>query len=864
MSVFSKAKKYRKPSHSIDEKVKLLNQDLEKTGVVVESAPANSSTGVYSHTTFENDGDNVPKVIEDVPDPTGFRDTPTGGSADNASDIDPSDSSTWATGGQGMDDLINPNTLPVENGPDLTDQPTVETPDLTGFKPLRSDPDNPDSGMNKYSGIARTSLLGVWGTSTGIIGEGNKFHMVLAAFGWPTGPSGSSETLGDDYPSDRSFGGFYRGDDDATYSARLNMKATVNNIPEGGKWVPYKCWILFNSYGFGETWAQYKSNPSNIWREDGYAYVQVSVYAGPGKYNSQEPGKPQTTVVFQGGLGDPNYYPGNSGQGNYGLDNFGPLSDWIRDILDIGQNAFDWLWDQVNEVTEAESDFLGHLGHLGGEALDAFNDLVDDFKDFAGQIPPPAYETSFNIANSILQNKPIEQDITDVPHNDVVNLLNNLDPTSVSTSNQQVNYSDDNFYVDDSGQVHAHTPETFAEYGDQTGSVSTNAPTNWVDAVSAGVGYENPIASWGNAQTQFVIPDDGSEPYFLYTDHAYHNTQSTSSTEISNPITDFLSGVVHAAADLFYGTTSDSPNTGEMSGYPPNIAGDVVTNIKIPYSQLPPNYQAQIQSQGYNPGTKTESYNNEQLDEPQGNLLSEGDPALGWASPKHTDVDKDEKKRWFKQKDIQPEYPKKKPPKMVHDRHPDLLKGPKKDASKSNDLINVSDVDLLRNYNVRHDQIKKCRSIIKRLNSYITRNVGILIHLRERYPKDDPRLAQLNYKLDMQNAASDEYMSKHFPENEKLFNRVVKATQRSITLTDPKTYKDKKGKMTSYKKLLRVDYVLNEYDPKDSELKIKKIKSDKKSIGRFFRKPKKKTKDDILKDKMAVLDKEMKKTMPDW
>ena len=66
MSVFSKAKKYRKPSRSIDEKVKLLNQDLEKTGVVVESAPANSSTGVYSHTTFENDGDNVPKVIEDL------------------------------------------------------------------------------------------------------------------------------------------------------------------------------------------------------------------------------------------------------------------------------------------------------------------------------------------------------------------------------------------------------------------------------------------------------------------------------------------------------------------------------------------------------------------------------------------------------------------------------------------------------------------------------------------------------------------------------------------------------------------------------------------------------------------------------
>ena len=274
---------------------------------------------------------------------------------------------------------------------------------------------------------------------------------------------------------------------------------------------------------------------------------------------------------------------------------------------DIGQQR-----DPDSEDNHGNSGDNNLWGNLLDDLKDRFGDITDDLKDrldaawegltdFGGQIPPPAYELSFNIANSILQNKPINQDINSVPHNDVVNLLNNLDPTSISTSNQQVNYSDDNFYVDDSGQVHAHTPETFAEYGNQTGPASSNFPTNWWSALSAGAGYENPIASWGQAQTQFVIPDDGSEPYFLYTDHAYHNTQSASSTEISNAATNFLSNVVHAASDLIYGTTPDSPNTGAMSGYPPNIAGDVVTNIKIPYSQLPPNYQDQIQSQGYNP-----------------------------------------------------------------------------------------------------------------------------------------------------------------------------------------------------------------------------------------------------------------------
>ena len=44
-------------------------------------------------------------------------------------------------------------------------------------------------------------------------------------------------------------------------------------------------------------------------------------------------------------------------------------------------------------------------------------------------------------------------------------------------------------------------------------------------------------------------------------------------------------------------------------------------------------------------------------------------------------------------------------------------------------------------------------------------------------------------------------------------------------------------------------------------VRLKKRRS--KSVSRFFYKPKKKTKYDILKDKMVVLDKEIKKTMPD-
>ena len=239
---------------------------------------------------------------------------------------------------------------------------------------------------------------------------------------------------------------------------------------------------------------------------------------------------------------------------------------------------------------------------------------------------------------------------------------------------------------------------------------------------------------------------------------------------------------------------------------------------------------------------------------PQGKLISEG-----WASPKHTDIDKDEKKRWFSEKDIKPEYPKENPPKMVNGYHPKLL--PQLDTPIP--YIKVKKKDLLRAHKLTKDEAQKWTSLIDTLNAYIMRNPNMLAYARERYPKSDPHLAALNYKMDMQLAAADEYIETRFPENKRLYGKLMQATKRSIDLTDPKTFKSRKGKMTSINKLMRVDYVMSEYDPTDKEVKNKRIKSNKKSIGRFFRKPKKKTKSDILKDKMAVLDKEMKKTMPE-
>ena len=59
-----------------------------------------------------------------------------------------------------------------------------------------------------------------------------------------------------------------------------------------------------------------------------------------------------------------------------------------------------------------------------------------------------------------------------------------------------------------------------------------------------------------------------------------------------------------------------------------------------------------------------------------------------------------------------------------------------------------------------------------------------------RYPKHDPRLAQLNWQMDQKLSASEEYMDTHFPENKSLFNKLQQKISNTIGQTDPKNFKD--------------------------------------------------------------------------
>ena len=165
-------------------------------------------------------------------------------------------------------------------------------------------------------------------------------------------------------------------------------------------------------------------------------------------------------------------------------------------------------------------------------------------------------------------------------------------------------------------------------------------------------------------------------------------------------------------------------------------------------------------------------------------LLSEA-AKLGYFEPELLNVDI-EKLR----KGIMPEFPKNPPPKMIGGYSEKSKLRPK--TIQGTPFINVTKKDLAKNHILKDSEIEKYMNEINMINDYIKNHPEELIHAMQRYPKDDPRLAQLNFEMDMKLKASEEYMETHFPENERLFNKLQAKIKMNIDQTDPKNFKGHK------------------------------------------------------------------------
>ena len=162
----------------------------------------------------------------------------------------------------------------------------------------------------------------------------------------------------------------------------------------------------------------------------------------------------------------------------------------------------------------------------------------------------------------------------------------------------------------------------------------------------------------------------------------------------------------------------------------------------------------------------------------KGKLLREA-VKLGHFEPEELNVDI-EKLR----KGIMPEHPKKPPAKMVDGYHQDSKLKPKE--LNKEPYLKIDEKDLIRNHRLKPNEAQEMMQTIDRINAHIKEHPEDLIHAQMRYPIDDPRLAELNWRMDQMLDAGEEYLDSNFKVNDKLFKRAVDRTKNNIKLTDPK------------------------------------------------------------------------------
>ena len=187
-------------SQAIDEKIKLLNKELVKTGMISEVS--NSTSGLYSVVDELPPVPEVPPTLSDVPDTTGVTGNdftqPTYGGVEG-------DSNTWADGWSSNDYLKNPNELAGE-----TNTPIVASVPGSPY-------DSGGAGIALYGGY--------FGTSVGYAAANGAYKQILIG-------SISGGTENPDSPNARSplLGGVYGGLTDAQYAYAVSFWRTYRAL----------------------------------------------------------------------------------------------------------------------------------------------------------------------------------------------------------------------------------------------------------------------------------------------------------------------------------------------------------------------------------------------------------------------------------------------------------------------------------------------------------------------------------------------------------------------------------------------------------------------------------------------------------
>ena len=299
----------------------------------------------------------------------------------------------------------------------------------------------------------------------------------------------------------------------------------------------------------------------------------------------------------------------------------------------------------------------------GGETIELVDALVKGFK--IKQVP-------MNIAKSILTNEPIK----------IGGISASTEKTFIKALDQAINLNT-SYNIPISTKEVAYADANIRELEDGTVVTNTTGKNNTARVPGINNPLVDMIRSRGQAQLQIVVPDDFSEPYLKYVDHAYLNVNFEPG-EVTDPTIAGIASKVVAVRDNVKGGKG---HTGKFSNYPEYIKGDSRLEFKIPYSKLPKSAQDLINNYKYSDDEKrlqdlgvdttdAATVGADNKKKKKTNAVAEMYEPKAKHNEKITKRMKSPKE-FFKKADIKPVYPKDPPPEMVNGYHPDLVNGEK-------------------------------------------------------------------------------------------------------------------------------------------------------------------------------------------
>ena len=94
--------------------------------------------------------------------------------------------------------------------------------------------------------------------------------------------------------------------------------------------------------------------------------------------------------------------------------------------------------------------------------------------------------------------------------------------------------------------------------------------------------------------------------------------------------------------------------------------------------------------------------------------------------------------------------------------------------------IKATESDYVKRGLKTSEQRKAFDNRVKMVEDYARKHPDKLMFVMKRYPKNDPRLSMLNYKMDRMTEANDKYLETQFPTNQDLFTKVKDRTKNNI------------------------------------------------------------------------------------